>query len=678
MSNGNRGPGPIPNRWLYCPRKSDTIIAEKFLAFKTPLSDAFTSQMPMDCIFLPDMIFGYCKTMKLKLGLWIDLTNTKRFYDRAVVDAQGAQYVKLQCRGHGETPSPEQTQAFIEIVDNFIDERPFDIIGVHCTHGFNRTGFLIASYLVERLDCSVEAALSMFATARAPGIYKQDYINELYRRYEDAEDATPAPVLPEWCLEFDDSGHGGGGGGRGQKRKHEESAHSSNSQQALAARQQHSNGSLGLIESLDDDDKAEEADGNENQTAANGEDKPRKKRRREMIVKNATFMEGVPGVVWIQDQPRLGELQQKVQDMCGWKKNGFPGAQPVSMDRQNIKRLHEIPYRVSWKADGTRYMMLINKRDEIYFFDRNNSCFQVENLSFVKSSNLNEHLEDTLIDGEMVLDKYQGEIMPRYLIYDIIKFSNHDIGKEPFFPNRLKCIKRELVEPRIKAIEKGIIHRPSEPFSIRNKEFWDIRQSASLLGEKFAKSLLHEPDGLIFQPSEQPYTAGVCSDVFKWKPMDMNSVDFRMKIHIQEGLGIVKSKVILLFVGGHELPFAQMNYSKALKDLDNKIIECTVNEKGQWEFMRERTDKTLPNSYNTAVSVIESIRHPVTKEILLNYIANYGYRNDNDMMPPPRNMQQQQQQQQQQHHQQQNSQQQQQQQHPHHHQHQQQSRPPSQ
>lgn len=44
-------------------------------------------------------------------------------------------------------------------------------------------------------------------------------------------------------------------------------------------------------------------------------------------------------------------------------------------------------------------MMLINKRDEIYFFDRNNSCFQVENLSFVKSSNLNEHLEDTLIDG---------------------------------------------------------------------------------------------------------------------------------------------------------------------------------------------------------------------------------------------------------------------------------------
>lgn len=362
MSNGNRGPGPIPNRWLHCPRKSEGIIAEKFIAFKTPLSAAFDDQMPIECMFHPEMIFGYCKTLKLNMGLWVDLTNTKRFYDRAVVESKGTQYVKLQCRGHGETPSPEQTQSFIEIVDNFINDRPFDLIGVHCTHGFNRTGFLIASFLVEKLDFSVEAALATFAKIRPPGIYKQDYINELYRRYDDEDDAPPAPELPEWCFEFDDSNRGGGSG-IGQKRKFDESAHSSNSQQAMAARSQsHSNGSLCLIESLDDDDKPDEgedanADGNgdgdgEGESSSNG--KPRKKRRRELVVKNATFMDGVPGVTWVNDQPRLGDLQQKVQDMCGWKKSGFPGCQPVSMDCKNIKRLHEIPYRVSWKADGTR------------------------------------------------------------------------------------------------------------------------------------------------------------------------------------------------------------------------------------------------------------------------------------------------------------------------------------
>lgn len=47
----------------------------------------------------------------------------------------------------------------------------------------------------------------------------------------------------------------------------------------------------------------------------------------------------------------------------------------------------------------------------------------------------------------------------------------------------------------------GLIDKNREPFSVRPKCFWDITQSRALLGPKFAKSLSHEPDGLIFQPS---------------------------------------------------------------------------------------------------------------------------------------------------------------------------------
>lgn len=137
---------------------------------------------------------------QLKLGLWIDLTNTKRFYDRRDIETRDSQYHKLQCRGHGETPSPEQTSSFIEIVDNFIADNPLAVIGIHCTHGFNRTGFLIVSYMVEKMDCAVDSALMAFAQARPPGIYKDDYIKELYRRYDDEDDAFPAPPLPDWCF----------------------------------------------------------------------------------------------------------------------------------------------------------------------------------------------------------------------------------------------------------------------------------------------------------------------------------------------------------------------------------------------------------------------------------------------------------------------------------------------
>ena len=93
-------------------------------------------------------------------------------------------------------------------------------------------------------------------------------------------------------------------------------------------------------------------------------------------------------------QPKLSTIQRKVQKAVGWNK-GFPGAQPVSMDRKNIGFLAEMPYMVSWKADGTRcdhlggyiqhnadirYMMLVDGENEVYFLDRDNCVFQVEEI----------------------------------------------------------------------------------------------------------------------------------------------------------------------------------------------------------------------------------------------------------------------------------------------------------
>lgn len=56
-----------------------------------------------------------------------------------------------------------------------------------------------------------------------------------------------------------------------------------------------------------------------------------------------------------------------------------------------------------------------------------------------------------------------------------------------------------------------------------------------------------------------------------------------------------------LFVGNHDAPFAKMSkLTKELKELNGKIVECKF-ENNNWVFMRERIDKSYPNSYNTAV-----------------------------------------------------------------------------
>lgn len=41
--------------------------------------------------------------------------------------------------------------------------------------------------------------LFLFLIFRPPGIYKQDYLQELYKRYDDAEFTPAAPARPDWC-----------------------------------------------------------------------------------------------------------------------------------------------------------------------------------------------------------------------------------------------------------------------------------------------------------------------------------------------------------------------------------------------------------------------------------------------------------------------------------------------
>ncbi|XP_067239671.1 mRNA-capping enzyme isoform X2 [Chanodichthys erythropterus] len=465
--------------------------------------------------------------------------------------------------------------------------------GVHCTHGFNRTGFLICAYLVEKMDWSIEAAVAAFAQARSPGIYKGDYLKELFRRYGDVEDAPAAPALPEWC--FDD----------------EED------------------------EDVDDDGNAI-AQGSEPSSSQSSQGKKKKER----LKVGAVFLEGVSvkGVTQVTSQPKLGTIQRKCQEFSEWDKSGFPGAQPVSMDLRNIRLLEKNAYKVSWKADGTRYMMLIDGKNEVFMIDRDNSVFHIANLEFPFRKDLRVHLSNTLLDGEMIIDKVNGQPVPRYLIYDIIKFNGQPVGQCDF-NRRLLCIEKEIISPRFEKMKLGQIDKAKEPFSVRNKPFFDIHAARKLLEGSFTSQVSHEVDGLIFQPIGK-YKPGRCDDILKWKPPSHNSVDFRLKITKVGGEGLIPQTVGLLYVGSYDMPFAQMKITKDLKQYDNKIIECTfVNN--TWVFMRQRIDKSFPNSYDTAMAVCNSIQHPVTKQILFEFLDRCAQMQarkhpaDSELMPPP-------------------------------------------
>lgn len=557
----------IPERWLNCPRKG-TLIAGKFLPFKTPLGPTYNDSIPEENRFDVSMLFAYMNSRQVKLGMVIDLTNTHRFYDKDQIEKNGARHFKLQCKGRRECPSTDQTNLFIQICTNFVTKNPDQIIGVHCTHGFNRTGFLICAYLVENLDWSVDAAVTLFSQGRPPGIYKGDYIQELFHRYGDVTEAPPPPDLPDWCIgaddrDDDDTGSsskkqagGGGGGGRNKNKQDKQS------------------------------------------------------------------MDGVEGVRVVTDFQKANYLRRKVEQMVGWRRQEFPGSQPVSMDRNNVNFLKNHYYWVSWKADGIRYMMLMDGPGEVYLFDRDHTVYAAPQLSF---PNRKGPHRDTLVDGEMIIDTVDGKSTARYLIYDIIKYWGKPVGGCDFGTRR-KCILDEIIGPRQAELQKGTINRSLEPFGIREKPFWDIMSVRKILDDSFNQELMHETDGLIFQPHKDPYIPGRCDIILKWKPPSMNSVDFRLKVTTVRREGCIPETLGMLFVGGQQQPFGQMKINKDLKQYDNKIIECSYDPKKGWVFMRERTDKSFPNGYKTAVAVCQSITNPVNKDFLLNFIDKHAVR----------------------------------------------------
>lgn len=94
-------------------------------------------------------------------------------------------------------------------------------------------------------------------------------------------------------------------------------------------------------------------DNEEEDQAGGSTGETKKKKRREVTQLKAAFMEGIPNVKPVADMELATDVQKRIKSLTGFKQSGFPGCQPVSMDRKNIVLLQK-PYMVSWKADGTR------------------------------------------------------------------------------------------------------------------------------------------------------------------------------------------------------------------------------------------------------------------------------------------------------------------------------------
>ena len=115
----------------------------------------------------------------------VDISHESPVYNPRELDAGGIEYHKFPTVSK-LPPTPTEVDEFTALVDRLrASDDPTDrrLVGVHCHYGFNRTGFFICAYLIQREGYHVQQVLDEFEARRYPGIRHEHFIDTLFVRY---------------------------------------------------------------------------------------------------------------------------------------------------------------------------------------------------------------------------------------------------------------------------------------------------------------------------------------------------------------------------------------------------------------------------------------------------------------------------------------------------------------
>ena len=235
--------------------------------------------------------------------------------------------------------------------------------------------------------------------------------------------------------------------------------------------------------------------------------------------------------------------------------NQFIAAKPRTLHKFNLIKSDEKNlynrYAVTLKADGVNYFMYVNKDGKIYYFNNN---YQIENSGYESKEFI-----DTLIEGEMI--EYNGK--KKFFAYDMLFFKGEDIRRKLLISLRRKDEKYdEKLDGRLDKLtkfinsdkinkvkdfnDKNLIHFEKKPyeFSLRS-DGSDIFEKIKKIWDNKKNNEFHT-DGLIFVPiyEHYPLQGKTWDSLFKWKPPELNTIDFLVKFVKDENGNIINSPYI--------------------------------------------------------------------------------------------------------------------------------------
>lgn len=310
-----------------------------------------------------------------------------------------------------------------------------------------------------------------------------------------------------------------------------------------------------------------------------------------------------------------------------------PVDNPVSLDREGLKLLQQEDYIVSYKADGTRYLLvmtLYQGRPLAALVDRAGKTFSLH-----VQAQWSHFQRNSVFDGELcTID----QSIQHFLIFNALIDQGISLTDLPY-PQRLQYVQNNFPahpltpEERQNTTTYIVPMAPALHFVCKE---WDFaRNMRAMLRNIMPRYAI---DGFVLTPVDQPVISGRNPALFKWKhdhPIDVRVIiqNKQMRLEVDDhGTPVPLSDMFpfitfepddewnTLFAGW--LLYDQImtnNNAAGSNSVFNQVVEMTCIPKSRGfvlQYMRLRPDKEGPNNTHTVKKTLQSIQDAITQDEL--------------------------------------------------------------
>jgi len=347
----------------------------------------------------------------------------------------------------------------------------------------------------------------------------------------------------------------------------------------------------------------------------------------------------------------ISNLKQNYNNLVNNKfYDNFIAASPVTIHRENLFKNDEIKnifskYAVTLKADGSRNFLIVHKSNneedngKIFIFD--------SNYNFMYTGYKDIEYINTLIECE-----YISEGKELYM-YDILFSKGEDVRRKhliDYQKDTKSNTRLDILDKFAKSsTRKMVLSDESMAIKIKNKKYiqsvrgdgTDIFQKAKEIWDTRQYNTFNV-DGIIFVPKTEyyPMNGGSWFSLFKWKPPQLNTIDFLIHVLKDDNKKDIKNPFIEVITrpdGKHETVLKQYKniqlYVTGQKTVYNNINHKQTKQKVPVLFNPFNLDEKNNEIYNLVKLFIEDDEKiyaidPLTNEkteIYDDIIVEFGY-----------------------------------------------------